>query len=196
MWDPKITTPPGLYLLSYAASSIVGCDLVWLRGLSLFCLTTLQAVVARTYFLRRRNAQDGWAAQHSALNVTFLPPLFFFAALYYTDVASTLSVLVHYLLFVRFNRNITSSWLSTPALTLVGICSLFFRQTNIFWVAIFPAGVSLVSQLDRGHQAVKDSMHRRSEGFGDSFLSVAKTSWKMEAVFNPPVRDAWIDGES
>lgn len=194
VWDPKITTPPGLYLLSYAASPVAGCELVWLRALSLFCLTTLQAVLTRTYTLRRPNAQDGWTAQHNALNVTFLPPLFFFAALYYTDVPSTLSVALHYFLFVRFNDNRTSLWISTPVLTFAGVVSLFFRQTNIFWVAIFPAGITLVNQIDRGHQAVKTSMHRQCPGFGDAFLSIAKTSWKMEAVYNQPVRDAWIEG--
>ena len=78
---------------------------------------------------------------------------------------------------------------------LLGSVSLMFRQTNIFWVAIFPAAIVLVSELDRGHRVVKNSMYRRTEGFGDTVLSVARTSWKMEVVFDPSVRDAWIEGE-
>lgn len=182
--------------MSYALSKVLGCDLVWLRCLNLFCITTLQTVITATYYLRRKaGSSDSWAIQHSALNATFLPPLFFFAALYYTDVASTLSVLTYYWLFLHFNRSKTTAWISTPILTIVGIWSLFFRQTNIFWVAIFPAGILLIDQLDRGHPAVQDSMQRRVQGFGDSISSVAKTSWKMNTVFNPPAKDAWIEGE-
>jgi alpha-1,2-glucosyltransferase len=173
----------------------VGCDLVWLRCLNLFCITTLQTLLTAIYYLRRKpGTSDAWDIQHSALNATLFPPLFFFTALYYTDVPSTLSVLAYHWLFLHFNRMKTSAWISTPILTLVGISSLLFRQTNIFWVAVFPAGILLVNQLDRGHQAVQDSMQRHVEGFGDSLISVAKTSWKMNTVFNPPAKDAWLEG--
>jgi alpha-1,2-glucosyltransferase len=126
------------------------------------------------------------------LNVTLFPPLFFFAALYYTDVPSTLSVLIYYWLYLHF----TTSWLRVPVLSLVGIGSLLFRQTNIFWVAIFPAGISLVQELDRGHEAVKNSMLRQAEGFGDSFMSVARTSWKLDVVYDARVKDSSVEGTS
>ncbi len=174
----------------------MGCDLFWLRCLNLFCLTTLQAVIPWTYYLRRPNDTNRWNAQHSALNITFFPPLFFFAALYYTDVPSTLSVLIYYWLYLHFNRSQSASWLRVPVLSLVGIGSLLFRQTNVFWAALFPAGLTLVSQLDRGHEAVRDSMQRHSEGFGDSLLSVAKSSWKFEAVYDASVKDCSIGGMS
>lgn len=79
-------------------------------------------------------------------------------------------------------------------LVLLGVASFTFRQTNIFWVAVFPAGLTLVHHIDRGHSVVKESMYRRVEGFSDSWLSVAKTSWKMEVVYDPSVRDAWLEG--
>lgn len=53
-----------------------------------------------------------------------------------------------------------------------------------------------MNELDRGHQVVKDSMHRGAEGFGDSSMSIAKTSWKMQVIFDPPVTDAWIEGDA
>ena len=80
-------------------------------------------------------------------------------------------------------------------LVLLGLASLMFRQTNILWVAVFPAGITLVNELDKGHLVVKDSMYRRVEGFGDSVWSVVKTSFKMEVVYDPSVRDAWMEGD-
>ena len=51
-----------------------------------------------------------------------------------------------------------------------------------------------MNELDRGHDVVKDSIYRRVEGFGDSFVSVARTAWKMDVVYEPTVRDAWVEG--
>ena len=194
VWDPKITTPPGIYLLSYILSPAAGCNLIGLRSLSLFCLCTLQVVMTWTYATRRTSDRNVWQLQHSALNIALFPPLFFFSALYYTDVASTLSVLLFHLVLVQVNHTATPSWLRVPILVFLGASSLLFRQTNIFWVGVFPAAVVLVNELDRGHQVVKESMHRRVEGFGDSIWSVAKTSWKMDVVFDPSVRAVWLEG--
>jgi alpha-1,2-glucosyltransferase len=153
-------------------------------------------VLASTYSRRQRDEQHVLSSRlHHGLNITLFPPLFFFSALYYTDVPSTLSVMTFYLFFLYSYRSGMSSWLRTPGLILLGSISLLFRQTNIFWVTVFPTGVVLVNELDKGHQVIKDSMLRRSEGFGDSMASVARTSWKMEVIFDPSVRDAWIEGK-
>lgn len=50
---------------------------------------------------------------------------------------------------------------------LLGGVALGFRQTNIFWVAVFPAAIRLVRELDQGHHLVKESMYKGAEGFGD-----------------------------
>ena len=164
--------------------------------MGLFCLTALLSVIFWTYATRQSWKQiDVRAAQHSALNITLFPPLFFFSVLYYTDVPSTLSVLLFYGYFLHSCSSGTKIWLRSSILITLGLASLTFRQTNIFWVAIFPAGIVLVKELDVGHQVVKDSMHRGAEGFGNSMMSVARTSWKMEVVFDPPVRDAWLEGK-
>lgn len=78
--------------------------------------------------------------------------------------------------------------------TVLGLLSLTFRQTNIFWVAVMPAILTTVVELDQGHKVVKESMYRRAEGFGDSMMSLARTSWKMGVVYDPPVRDAFFEG--
>ena len=192
VWDSKITTPPGLYYVSYALSGL-GCDLSTLRSLSLGCLSAILVIIFCTSVQRQRGRSNGILNQHGALNIGLFPPLFFFSALYYTDVASTLSVLTFYLFFL-YSRKIEPRWWHNLVLVLLGTASLMFRQTNIFWVALFPAGLTLVHHIDKGHSVVKESMYRRVEGFSDSFVSVARTSWKMEVVYDPSVRDAWLEG--
>lgn len=147
---------------------------------------------------------------HTALNVALFPPLYFFSALYYTDVASTAAVLLTLVLARR--RHFSSSQatrkllltamvatsfliqghvvfvLSAPLIFyvfcgfldsgsnrldtfrrwfsmgdsstkkmiwLVGLISLTFRQTNVFWVAIFPAGIAL-AEFARGRNLADD----------------------------------------
>ncbi|KAK5127625.1 hypothetical protein LTR85_006966 [Meristemomyces frigidus] len=206
-WDPKITTPPGLYLLSYTASRIsllkdklginvelplIGCDLFSLRCLNATGLALLVTLLVRLYRDRNPTAYNAHnlVFQHSALNMVLFPPLFFFSALYYTDIWSTLFVVLFYVQIIGGKHQGLLGFLRLMA---VGSASLALRQTNIFWIAIFPAGIALVQEIDNGHAAVKDSIHRGVQGFGDGVFSVAKTSWKMNVVYDPPVRDASVD---
>lgn len=82
-----------------------------------------------------------------ARNICFFPPLFFFSALYYTDVLSTFVVVAAYLVFLmRAERN---SFLSGIAVYLVGVIGLLMRQTNVFWVAIFSGGLEWVRVCEK-----------------------------------------------
>lgn len=209
-WDPKITTPPGLYLLSYLFSfsnaclsryawaadlPLPGCSLSALRLANLAGLVLLATLLSTAYRLRNPTAPAHRRLfQHSAVNMTFFPPVFFFAALYYTDVWSTISVVLFYNETMKTDRMHVTALERYIRLVALGLFSLLFRQTNIFWVAIFPAALTLVQHLDRGHDVVRQSMYSGAQGFGDSLASVARTSWKMDVVFDPPVRDSWIDG--
>lgn len=163
------------------------------------CLLGLLLVLRATFTVRRKtNHENGFMSNilacHSSLNIVLFPPLFFFSALYYTDMASTLSVVLFYWYFLR-DLPENHSLVRDATQILLGVLSLMFRQTNIFWVAVAPAILTLVAELDQGHRVVKESMYRRAEGFGDSTLSVAKTSWKMEVIYDPPIRDAFFEGE-
>lgn len=200
IWDPKITTPPGLYLLSYLLKPLLGCDEQGLRAINALCLIALFSVVRATYTVRGKgDTKSGYLNQllaaHGSLNIALFPPLFFFSALYYTDIASTLSWAIFYWYFLRSMRSDSFSPVQGLVQVALGSVSLLFRQTNIFWVAVAPAAIVLVMELDKGHAVVKQSMYRRAEGFGDTVLSVAKTSWKMNVIYDPPVRDAFIEGE-
>ncbi|KAJ4357655.1 glucosyltransferase [Didymosphaeria variabile] len=94
---------------------------------------------------------------HTALNTSLFPPLFFFSGLYYTDVLSTLVVLAAYYTYLsqRGSTNyLVSGWLTIN----VGVIALLFRQTNIFWVAVFPAGLTVVDTLKRYNEILDTSV--------------------------------------
>ncbi|KAK1074498.1 glucosyltransferase [Friedmanniomyces endolithicus] len=212
VWDPKITTPPGLYLLSYVFSRLesfqeyiglsnlrlvpLDCSITGLRALNAVGLILLLLVVRLSYLQRASSETSAHHSlfDHSALNIALFPPLFFFSALYYTDVWSALSVLASFCFLTTAYRDKYGHWKRGVGLLALGLVSLMFRQTNIFWVTAFPAGLVLVKELDRGHEAIRNSMHRRTQGFGDSLYSIAKTSWKMAVIYDPPVRDAQVNG--
>ncbi|KAI6824787.1 hypothetical protein KC332_g4342 [Hortaea werneckii] len=208
-WDPKITTPPGLYLVSYLLSfsnwlnerfgfgfalPLLGCNLAALRLANVLGLALLAAVAYISYQTRSPHPRrERRLFQHSALNMVLFPPLFFFSALYYTDIWSTLSVVVFYVQMVDAHRSNMKATERFVRLVALGFVSLTFRQTNVFWITVFPAAVTLVQHLDKGQEAVRSSMHRRVDGFGDSLYSVAKTAWKFEIIYDPPVEESWID---
>jgi alpha-1,2-glucosyltransferase len=89
---------------------------------------------------------------HTAVNICLFPPLFFFSALYYTDIASLLFVLLSYnavlLTYKRQGQNIDLALLQL----FYGVGALLLRQTNVFWVAIFPAGIAALKMYERSEQ--------------------------------------------
>lgn len=94
MWDPKITTPPGLYLVSYLFSLLGGCSLTALRAQNPVALMLLSAVIVRTY--KVRGAKDEAWISSSCFSILLFPPLFFFSTLYYTDMVRSAGLLVAY----------------------------------------------------------------------------------------------------
>jgi alpha-1,2-glucosyltransferase len=152
-WDPKITTPPGLYVISVLFYKITGrCDLDALRAvnaLSLFAvffflLHTAPPVSPRsakqlpgqksTLFLPLANLCPQQI--HSALNICLFPPLFFFCALYYTDVASTLSVLLFTRHLIENNSRGPSTFFQACVSIFLAIVSLSFRlvfSQSFYW---------------------------------------------------------------
>jgi alpha-1,2-glucosyltransferase len=118
---------------------------------------------------------------HSALNIALFPPLFFFSALYYTDVMSTLAVLLSYHAFLT-RKNTPNVLMHSLRIVVVGVLALLFRQTNVFWVAVFPAGLAAVDVL-----ATKQEKNSQAS---DSFQSVFKDAWSQGKVYDIPVGDA------
>ena len=115
---------------------------------------------------------------HAVLNLCLFPPLFFFYGLYYTDVWSALSVLAT----VQFNQR---GW--TRHLVVAGIASLFFRQTNVFWVTIYLGGSEVIRRLGRGRLGVEYPSKA-------SVLDVLTGSWQHSCLYDPLISQASFEG--
>ncbi|KAE8227334.1 hypothetical protein CF319_g184 [Tilletia indica] len=118
--------------------------------------------------------------------IAFLPPLWFFGLLFYTDVCSLLSVMAC-MSYAKQGRHGLAS--------LAGLASLLFRQTNIIWV-VFVLATSVVDALrEHGLQDVLAEDVSPSALF--SLLSSAFTTLtrpaavqatgKLVAVYSPVI---------
>ena len=115
---------------------------------------------------------------HTVLNICLFPPLFFFYGLYYTDVASTATVLMT---FHDYRKQ------QTFVMIISGLFSLLFRQTNIFWVSIYIGGSHIAScarkiALDQDYPLKA------------TFTEVLISSWQTECVYDPLVKEAYFEG--
>ncbi|KAK0554215.1 glucosyltransferase [Tilletia horrida] len=203
VWDPKLTTPPGVYLVYVALHHVLlgavfgfTCDNVAaMRSVNaVFLLCVAQVLQTLIYDIRlvpakvppvdsranrkgsgishkvvspenairkaiedpKGSAKEARAAVAKAAEqrsssslskatafdahvIAFLPPLWFFGLLYYTDVGSLLTVLV----CLRYAKEG-----SHGRAAFAGLVSLLFRQTNIIWV-VFILATSIVEELRR-----------------------------------------------
>jgi len=124
---------------------------------------------------------------HTAFNICLFPPLFFFSALYYTDVASTAFVLLSYIIF----QHHSFQQIRGPVMILVGLVALLFRQTNIFWVALFPAGVAVINVLSVGHNPKSDLKGQKRL----DYTTVLSQSRNGEGLYDPLVGEADLEGK-
>ena len=125
-------------------------------------------------------ARPSRALDHAALNICLFPPLFFFYSLYYTDVISVGLVLYAYTEFHR-RRNIR--------VIVACIIALTFRQTNIFWTAIYFGGLEVVRNLQKGPSGVKFPNE-------PSFIDIVRGSWQHGCLYDPLISEASFEGMS
>jgi hypothetical protein len=197
------------YLVAKLFHNLLGCDTNALRllnvmALSLICPLSygiIRAIRSRSLISReipkgvKENAESPKENDptitldaNTALNIALFPPLFFFSALFYTDVMSTLMVLLSYNAFVRKN----TVWVSFSDMAnaiIIGVAALLFRQTNIFWVAVFPAGLAVIDALKADAPPSKSTKGRT---FGD----ILRNSWDGGTVHDCSVQDAELQGIS
>lgn len=131
--------------------------------------------------LKKTKSLSRWSIgelNHTLFNICVFPPLFFFYGLYYTDVVSAQFVLLAYNLFSQGR---------TKSFVLAGLCTLFFRQTNIFWVSVFFGGLKVCRSLPNGRPGIE---------FPESptILDVVEGSWQHSSIYNPLVSQAWFEG--
>lgn len=157
-WDPKITTPPGLYILGqtfsqnlyqpilrHFGSEVNDCEVSTLRYVN--TLGTALVLPLVLYGIQRRNRDN---IANTVMAVSIFPLFYFFGKLFYTDVWSTLFVLLS--LWVGLVSPASTSTASkilgrTVSAVLVAF-SCTFRQTNILW-----AGYVAVTLLEEEHRA-------------------------------------------
>ncbi|XP_057711579.1 dol-P-Glc:Glc(2)Man(9)GlcNAc(2)-PP-Dol alpha-1,2-glucosyltransferase isoform X1 [Corythoichthys intestinalis] len=154
-WDPMITTLPGLYLVSVGIikpvvrlanmTGDVVCSTAMLRFINLLfnCgnLYLLYRLVCRLH--PKDKTRTTARRILSALSLSTFPVLYFFNFLYYTDAGSTFFTLFTYVMTLHGCHK---------ASALLAACAVFFRQTNIVWVA-FCAGTLVANQMDDAWRA-------------------------------------------
>ncbi|KAJ4270181.1 glucosyltransferase [Fusarium torreyae] len=208
-WDDKITTPPGLYLLSLLLPGVVRpngslggyvCDVKSLRAanaialmilayLALQCRREIEARLHEAHSTTKLRGTSQYAL-HTAFNIALFPLLFFFSGLYYTDVASTAAVLVAYLNHLKRAGRDQSSILNDLTTIFLGAFTLLFRQTNVFWVVVYMGGLEAVHAIktlrpDRVDQPVVLTLSEQIKYY----------AWRYSLgdIHDPPLHMIWPD---
>ena len=119
------------------------------------------------------------ASSFEALIVSLFPPLFFFSGLYYTDTVSVLWVLLalKYYYETQFSKSVF--W---------GMASLIARQTNVFWVGVYPAGLAAIEIVRNGST---NSKHAKGKGAADGM----RQRRTLGALYDPTIGEAYLDGQ-
>lgn len=169
-WDPKITTPPGLYYLSALYSKIFNVEPT-LGNMRFFNFVGSIFLIAVLILIRFKSREPGFSTAAIYLN----PLLSIFYSLYYTDVWATAIVVAAYgvIVWKPFNCYLATSILSAA----LGLLSLAFRQTNIAW-CLFLLAVLIDSK------AKDDNLYKYEEGFGD-VITFVKVGVKNLAITVP-----------
>ncbi|ERT03388.1 alpha-1,2-glucosyltransferase [Sporothrix schenckii 1099-18] len=224
-WDDKITTPPGLYLVSVALEAMWsgvqdGCHIWALRGANSVAImlvavaaSSCRSALEQQHQSRHRRRHGGKTtpaatasllslfAYHTGLNVALFPALFFFSALYYTDVYSTLFVLLAYRLHlfrvsVPANEDVPA-WSDLLAV-VAGFAALVMRQTNVVWVVVYLGGLEIVqaAKTVRDQPAHRAALRAAQPQTFDSFASMVRLyAWRYSLgdVHDPSLANAWPD---
>ncbi|CAH2062133.1 unnamed protein product, partial [Iphiclides podalirius] len=160
-WDKKITTLPGLYLVSLHISPFFECNTYNLRFVNLVasCVNFL-LFSSMLLFIYGNYSESPVKIVLQALSLTILPPLYFFSHIYYTDTLSMTFLLAFTRLCFTNKTRIL--------MFIFGVASMLMRQTNVAWIAMVV-----------GHKAL-DVFIRSSRVFGNRYLS--RTSLSRTSV--------------
>lgn len=99
-WDPKLTTPPGMYLMQRVLAIIFPANLSVMRAINCLIFSNIFVVYALKIFDFMEICQNNLTR---ALNLALTPTIYFFNFLDYTDSASIS------LITVMFYYNLTKS---------------------------------------------------------------------------------------
>ncbi|KAK4140247.1 glycosyltransferase [Dichotomopilus funicola] len=206
-WDDKITTPPGLYFLSVALHRLgqsEKCDPRALRSANSLAAVLIAVVAAQCKHLVEVRAAErqgtkvshglSFNAFYTGLNIALFPVIFFFSGLYYTDVVSTLTVLVAYQNHLQRVGPRPPGLINDVWTALLGVMALFTRQTNVFWLVVYMGGLETAHILRSIEASPLVKLHDPSlnrSGPEDWFLCTVTLAFA--AIANPlrVVRQIW-----
>ncbi|KAM3153956.1 hypothetical protein ABEW05_005590 [Botrytis cinerea] len=207
-WDPKLTTPPGLYWWSHFLSIVSGfttCNAHFLRTTNVIALIYIMMLAWKCRNLIIRAGVENRTDQvpklisadslHTAANIALFPPLFFFSGLYYTDVLSTCVVLYLYKQFLEQAElnEIRKSWKKDALFYLCGVLALCMRQTNIFWAAVFLGGMECVRTMRGTYRPTAPSLRHHHASSTEEYLKEAGELVKSEHLHDPPLHAAGLE---
>ncbi|KNZ79642.1 Alpha-1,2-glucosyltransferase ALG10-A [Termitomyces sp. J132] len=140
-WDPKITTPPGLYIMSLLLKRIFmfKCTLPMLRLTTVLALLSLPPALTHPLCFHKRTRPPASLLSPAieSLVLSTFPIAWFFGFLYYTEAPSLVFVV---LTVVAASQG--RHW--RAALEQLGLISCTFRQNNVIWVMYAFASSQLV----------------------------------------------------
>ncbi|CAF3813686.1 unnamed protein product [Rotaria sordida] len=145
-WDPSITTPPGLYIMTHLFEMILNslqildktfgqCSLGLARFTNVIFMLALPFIFMK--YLEKIKKEDKQTSMLSAICISCHPLIYFFTFLYYTDVGSLFFAMVSLTIHV-YHYYLWSAMFSIIALT--------FRQTNIIIVA-YEIGLTIIEEF-------------------------------------------------
>jgi alpha-1,2-glucosyltransferase len=183
-WDPKITTPPGLYYFSYAINSLrdafskdgIKPSINEWRFTNILLLYFLLVALYVLAAVGRRSVQHESILQREFSTICF-PLIFFFSGLYYTDIFSTFTVVLAHI-FWSASTNAEGVLRTCYQLlhVVAGLISLSARQTNVFWVAVYLGGLQVIETIKSrvGAHEVHDPPISESYFEGSQILDVQR----------------------
>jgi alpha-1,2-glucosyltransferase len=208
-WNPKITTPPGLYIYSYLFAKFLNVGgegelgVRQLRTAIEVLLMVLPVALLRCHPLYHK--YDRWSPalfaqiMHANLNIMLCPLLYFFSALYYTDILSAFAVTEVYRWYVYKNNTLAQnshvpsrlsgqarSSICGVAIFLLGLFAMSVRQTNVFWVAVFLGGLQTVRTLSSRKHPAPSITERKGSGLATN----------DHTIYDPPVQGAGLESMS
>lgn len=129
---------------------------------------------------------------HTGVNTALFPLLFFFSGLYYTDVFSTLAVLVAFWNHLERVGLEAKSWKSDALVILLGVGSLLMRQTNVFWVGLFMGGLEAVHIV----KGMRPPPTRPGQFDRQMLIRFYLSRYSHGDVHDPPLNEAGVEGKS
>ncbi|KAJ5112528.1 Dol-P-Glc:Glc(2)Man(9)GlcNAc(2)-PP-Dol alpha-1-2-glucosyltransferase [Penicillium argentinense] len=200
-WDPKITTPPGLYIWSYILCAVMlalrgspkQLDAAALRTTNVaatsVCLPwRLQTLLDTIQRVQNTRPMGAWLS-HTVLNICLFPPLFFFSGLYYTDILALLAVVEAYNWDLKRVNGGKYGPVYALGFLVFALAALGCRQTNIFWVAVFLGGMQLVRTVRSSRKATRstDIWSIAKGGFGNEIYDPFVATASLEDYFKTAI---------